>query len=47
MTSKFKRVAIALILCALSLEMLASNAYLQGQPADQRRPVKRAEGRDQ
>jgi alkaline phosphatase len=47
MTSKFKRVAIALVLCALNLEMLTSTAYLQGQPADQRRPVKRAESRDQ
>jgi alkaline phosphatase len=47
MASKFKRVAIALALCALNLEMLTSSAYLQGQPANQRRPVKRAESRDQ
>jgi hypothetical protein len=47
MTSKFKRVAIALVLCALNLEMLTSTAYLQGQTDDQRLPVKRAESRDQ
>lgn len=47
MASKFKRVAIALILCALNLEMLTSTAYLQGQLADQGRLVKRAESRDQ
>jgi alkaline phosphatase len=47
MASKFKRVAMALVLCALNLEMLTSKAYLQGQPANQRRPVKRAESRDQ
>jgi hypothetical protein len=47
MASKLKRVAIALVLCALNLEMLTSTDYLQGQPDDQRRPVKRAESRDQ
>lgn len=47
MKMKFKRVAIALVLCAFNLQMLTSNARMQGQPANHRRPVKRAESRDQ
>jgi hypothetical protein len=47
MTSKFKRAVVAMALCALNLKMLTSTAYLQGQPANQRPPVKRAESRDQ